>query len=240
MLDQTATLFVSVLKALNAPEGRMAGKFQLTLLDTLKHSSEADKLPQLHAPPTDDANLLANGEKLLGIAHGALKSEIIGSLGRGVSNKRMAELSGRSVSTVKKAKTSVSRGHTPMLMLKMRPGVKRQKVCGDETVLSPCTTQPTQDCQFRPVNHSRALQASNFWWLYEIACPSRSGDAKLIAWHRGMLHLFYTLYRGGGFVLILEHALEMWPDNYKHLTLENATDRWQRSIVLFRGLSTIE
>ena len=52
-----------------------------------------------------------------------------------------------------------------------------------------------------------------------------------------MLHLFYTLYRGGGFVLILEHALEMWPDNYKHLTLENATDR---SIVLFRGLSTIE
>jgi hypothetical protein len=46
------------------------------------------------------------------------------------------------------------------------------------------------------------------WWLYEIACPSRSGDAKLIAWHRGMLHLFYTLYRGGGFVLILEHALE--------------------------------
>ena len=62
----------------------------------------------------------------------------------------------------------------------------------------------------------------------------------MIAWHRGMLHLFYTLYRGEGFVLILEHALEMWPDNYKHLTLENATDRWQRSIVLFRGLSTIE
>jgi len=55
-----------------------------------------------------------------------------------------------------------------------------------------------------------------------------------------MLHLFYTLYRGGGFVLILEHALEMWPDNYKHLTLENATDRWQRSIVLLRGLLTIE
>ena len=174
VLDQTATLFVSVLKALNAPEGRMAGKFQLTLLDTLKHSSEADKLPQLHAPPTDDANLLANGEKLLGIAHGALKSEIIGSLGRGVSNKRMAELSGRSVSTVKKAKTSVNRGHTPMLMLKMRPGVKRQKVCGDETVLSPCTTQPTQDCQFRPVNHSRACRLRTFGGSMKLlAHPAR-------------------------------------------------------------------
>jgi len=147
VLDQTASFFTNVLKALNAEEGRMAGKYPLTLVETLKHSSEADELPQLRAPPTDDANLLANGEKLLGSARGALKAEIIGSLGPGVSNKRMAELSGRSVSTVKKAKTSVSQGHTPMLMLNMRPGVKRQKVCGDEMVLSPCTTQPTQHCQ---------------------------------------------------------------------------------------------